>query len=67
MEEFKRNIEKKTCSTKELASILDISEAKARQLTRIKGFPVVQFGRSKRVVISLLDEFLKENIGEVII
>ncbi|MBB6622179.1 helix-turn-helix domain-containing protein [Clostridium gasigenes] len=67
MEEFKRNMEKKTCTTKELAFMLSISEAKASQLTRIKGFPVVKFGRNKRIVIALLDEFLKENIGEVII
>lgn len=67
MEEFKRNLDKKTCSTKELATILGISEAKARQLTRIKGFPVIKFGRNNRIVLSLLDEFLKENIGEVII
>lgn len=66
MEEFKRNLEKKTCSTKELGEILGISQAKARQLTRIKGFPVIKFGRSNRIVLSLLDEFLKENIGEVI-
>lgn len=67
MEEFKKNLNKKTCSTKELAEMLGISEAKARQLTRIEGFPVIKFGRNNRIVLSLLDDFLKKNIGEVIL
>lgn len=67
MEEYRKKLEKKTCTTKELAAILEISEAKARQLTRIKGFPVIKFGRNNRIVLALLDEFLKNNIGEVIL
>lgn len=63
--EHKKNIKKKTLSVKELAEVLGISENKARQLTHAKGFPVLVLGRDRLTVISKLDEWLEENIGEL--
>ena len=40
------------------------SYTKALRLTRVEGFPVLSIGRDKRVIISKLDEFLNEHMGE---
>ena len=61
---YRRDLEKKTCSVKELAEMLGISENKAYQLVRIEGFPVIKVGRNKLVILSKLDEFLESVIGE---
>ena len=66
IEDYKAKISKKTCNAKELAEIIGISEAKARQLMRIQGFPVLRIGRNKRVLLSCLDKWLEEHIGEVL-
>ena len=63
LKEYRRELAKKTCSVKELAKMLGISENKAYQLTRIEGFPVIKVGRNKLVVLARLDEFLDSVIG----
>ena len=65
VEEHKRLIERKTCSIKELQEILGISYTKANQLVHIEGFPVMRIGRSYRIIIDKLDNWLEENIGLV--
>lgn len=62
--DYERKVEKKTCTTKEFAEILGISENKARQLMRIPGAPVIKLGRNKRVVLSKIDAFIDTLIGE---
>ena len=64
--EYKEKIQKKTCNSKELGSLLGISTAKARELIRIDGFPVIKIGRENRVILSKLDDWLEKNIGEVL-
>lgn len=66
IQEYREKIKKKTCDVKELAEILDISEAKARRLTHIEGFPVIKFGRNIRIILSKLDEWIEDNIGQVL-
>lgn len=56
---------KKVINTKELAEILDISIDKARQLTRAKNFPAIKVGREKKIILSRLDEWLEDNIGNI--
>lgn len=63
LKEYRRELAKKTCSVKELAKMLGISENKAYKLTRIEGFPVIKVGRNKLVVLARLDEFLDSVIG----
>lgn len=64
--EYKEKIQKKTCNSKELGVLLGISTAKARELIRIDGFPVIKIGRENRVILSKLDDWLEKNIGEVL-
>ena len=64
LEEFRAEVKRKTCSVKELAEMLGISENKAYQLTRIPGFPVIKMGRNKLILLSKLDEFLESLIGK---
>ena len=64
--EYRTRVKKRTCNIKELAEILEISEAKARQLTHIQGFPCMSFGRDRRVILSKLDEWLENNLGQVL-
>lgn len=56
---------KKVINTKELAEMLDISIDKARQLTRAKNFPAIKVGREKKIILSKLDEWLEQNIGNI--
>lgn len=60
MNRHEEEIKKKTCTIKELGYMLGISEAKARQLSRMDGFPLLTFGRNKRVYLPKLDEFLEK-------
>lgn len=62
--EYRRTIEKKTCTIKELSEYFGVSEARARQLTRIEDFPKIKFGRNVRIVVDKLDGWLDEHIGE---
>lgn len=66
IQEYRDKLQKKTCNIKELAEILGISESKARNLTHIEGAPVLKFGRDIRIILSKLDEFLEQHIGEVL-
>ncbi|MBN7572816.1 excisionase [Clostridium sp. 2-1] len=66
IEEYREKIKKKTINTKELAQILDVSEAKARRIKHIEGAPVIKIGRDIRIILSKLDEFLEDHIGEVL-
>lgn len=63
IKEHKKNVERKTYSVKELATILGISENKARQLTHAKDFPVIVLGKKRLTVISKLDEWLESHLG----
>ncbi|WP_242966164.1 DNA-binding protein [Clostridium chromiireducens] len=49
-----------------MAILLDVSEANARRITHIQGTPVLRIGRDIRIIISKLDQFLEEHIGEVL-
>lgn len=64
IEEYRERLKKKTCSIKELGEIMGVSEAKARRLTHIEDFPVIMIGRNRRVILSKLDEWLEEHLGE---
>ena len=61
----KENIERKTLTTSEFASVMGISLNKARQLMRSKDFPSIIIGSRRLVVIAHLDEWLSQNIGQV--
>lgn len=65
VEEHKKEIAKKTLTIKELAEVLQISENKARQLTHAEGFPVIVLGRTRLTIISKLDEWLENNLGQI--
>ncbi|RXI60141.1 DNA-binding protein [Clostridium tetani] len=65
VEEHRKDIAKKTLTVKELAKVLGLSENKARQLTHAKDFPVLVLGRTRLTIISKLDKWLEENIGEI--
>ncbi|WP_238900729.1 DNA-binding protein [Clostridium sp. YIM B02500] len=52
IEEYREKIKKKTINTKELAQILDVSEAKARRITHIEGALVIKIGRDIRIILS---------------
>lgn len=64
--EFEKERMRKTCTVKELAEMLNLSYAKALQLSRMKQCPCIKVGKSKRVILSKLDEFLESLIGEEI-
>ena len=64
IDEYRRELKKKTCSVEELAEMLGVSKNKAYQLTRIPGFPVIKIGRNKLIVLSKLDAFLESLIGK---
>ena len=66
IQEYREKVKKKTCDIKELAEIIGVSEAKARRLTHIEDFPVMCIGRNRRVILSKLDNWLEDHIGEVL-
>lgn len=57
-------IERKCCSVKEFAKIMNISESKAYQFTRAEGFPYIKSGRKKLIILSKVDQWLEEHIGQ---
>lgn len=57
-------IERKCCTVKEFAKMLNISESKAYQFTRSAGFPYIKAGRKKLIILSKVDKWLEEHIGE---
>lgn len=64
IQEYRETLQKKTCSIKEFAGMLGISYPKALRLSNIDGAPVVKIGRDKRVILSKVDEFLENHVGE---
>lgn len=64
IQEYRERLKKKTCNIKELSEILGVSQDKARRITHIEGFPKLKIGRDIRIILSKLDEFLEEHIGE---
>lgn len=66
LSEHREMIFKRTCTIKELAEMLNISEKKAREICRIEGCPIITIGRNKRILLNRLDHFLEGLIGEVI-
>ena len=64
--EYREKIQKLTINRKELAECLGISLQKASRLTHIDGFPCIRVGRDVRIIVSKLDEWLSEHIGEIL-
>ena len=64
IQEYRNRIQRKTCDIKEFAQMIGVSYAKALQLSNIESFPMIKMGKSKRVILSKVDEFLEEHIGE---
>lgn len=64
--EHNDKINKKTCTIKEFAEMLGVSEKKARSISRISGCPLISIGRNKRILLNKVDEFLETLIGEEI-
>lgn len=64
VQEYRDRLRKKTCNTHELAEMLGISYPKALTLTHVEGFPLIKIGRDRRIILSKLDEFLENHIGE---
>lgn len=66
IQEYRIEVQKKTINTKEFAKLLGVSEAKARRITHIEGAPVIRIGRDIRIILSKLDDFLENNIGQIL-
>jgi len=66
IQEYREKIKKKTCSMKEFAIIIDVSYAKALRISHIEGFPLLQIGRDKKVVLSKIDDFIETHIGQIL-
>lgn len=66
IQEYREKLKKKTCNIKELSEILGVSKDKARRLTHIEGFPKIKIGRDIRIILSKLDDFLEDHIGEIL-
>ena len=64
IQEYRRKVLEKTCTSRELAEAWGISYTKVLRLARIEGAPALKFGRDVRWVISKLDDFLEDHIGE---
>jgi excisionase family DNA binding protein len=66
IQEYRDRLKKKTCNIQELSEILGVSKDKARRITHIEGFPCIKIGRDIRIILSKLDDFLENHIGEVL-
>jgi hypothetical protein len=66
IQEYRDKLKKKTCSVKELSEILGVSHDKALRITHIEGFPMLKIGRDRRTILSKLDDFLEEHIGDIL-
>lgn len=66
IQEYRERIKKKTCNIQELSEILGVSKDKARRITHIEGFPKIKIGRDIRIILSKLDNFLEDHIGDVL-
>jgi len=56
----------KTITVKEFAQVYGLSEYKAYQMSRSKGFPAIRHGRTVRIVAQDLDQYFRSNYGRVI-
>jgi len=65
IQEHKKDIRRRTLTIDELAEVLGTSKNKARQITHSKGFPVIVLGKSRLTIISSLDDWLENNIGQL--
>lgn len=60
-EPIERDAHKKlTLTVKQLAEMLGISENKAREFTRIQGFPCINVGRKRIILIEPLNDWLRK-------
>lgn len=66
IQDYRKKLERKTCNTKEFAEMLGVSEAKARRITHIEDFPQIKIGRDIRIILSKLDQFLENHLGQVL-
>lgn len=66
IQEHRKKIEKSTLTVKELAEVLGIGTTKARELTHKDGWPVIVIAGKRLTVISGLEKWLENNIGQVI-
>lgn len=64
IQEYRERIQRKTCSVKEFAEIIGVSYSKALRLSRVEDAPVMRIGRDKRIILSKVDEFLENHLGE---
>lgn len=64
IQEYKKTVLQKTCTAKELAEAWGISYTKVLRLARIEDAPVLRFGRDVRFIVSKLDNFLENHMGE---
>jgi excisionase family DNA binding protein len=62
MEDFKAASSTLTYTVLEAANVLRLSRAKVYQLIECEGLPTVHFGRSVRVPVDLLQDWLRERI-----
>lgn len=64
-EHFKKiTTEKKLITVKECHGLTGIGERRIRELCHTKGFPCLKFGRKCMIVSSLIDEWIRNNIGK---
>lgn len=54
-------VQKMTFSVREAADALGISMQRMYDLTFIEGFPVLKIGRSKRIPIEQLNDWIRKN------
>lgn len=66
IKKYREDVQKKTCNIKEFAAMLDTSYAKALRISHIEGFPLLQIGRDKRVILSKIDEFIENHMGQIL-
>lgn len=66
IQEHRKKVERSTLTVKELAEVLGIGTTKARSLTHIEGWPVIVIAGKRLTVISGLEKWLENNIGQVI-
>lgn len=57
---------KVTITPKELAEAMSISQARARELVHIQGFPAIKNGNRYVILVQEFREWLKNNAGKVI-
>lgn len=64
LNEHNELIQKKTCTIKEFAGMIGVSESKARELSRVDGFPLLRLGKKHLVLLNQVDTFLESLIGK---